>query len=674
MAVSARSTFWKNTFDRLIRPSPRIAHESERQQARILAALSIALLIALAIIAPIWIVTATDFHATPFISLGLVAAFILIYALSRSRYYYLGAVLLIAAMLLMVIATLVTAPGTPTERMPTLMYLVIAVMLSSLFLKRWVTILVTLSSALMISVFFFVPGIAFSFPYAYLVFLLLFTILGAVGALLRNDDQRKLAQSEARYRSMFEENQAIKLLIDPESGLIVDANSAAASFYGYPLDVLKTLRIQQINTLSEPEIEAEMALARSEQRAVFNFRHRLASGDIRDVEVFSGPVNIEGKVQLFSIVVDATARRRAEDSLRQSEARHRALLKTIPDLVFRNHTDGTFLDYHAPDANDLALPPEQFMGRKIQDVMPPEFAELQLRAQQRLMETRQEQSYEYSLPLHGQSMDYEARMVLSGDDEFLTIIRNITERKQAQQRAFDLALEQERVHLLRQFIESASHEFRTPLSVISSSTYLITKLEDIQKRELRAADIKAQVARMNRLVDMLLTLSRLESEAPVPFSQVNVASLIDIVCEALVSQYGPKPTLHYERPADLPSIPGDPHDLSEAFLQIVDNAYRFTPPTGTITITAAVAEGLVWIAISDTGAGIAAENLPHIFESFWRLDQAHTTPGFGLGLPIAQRVIDLHGGRIEVESEVGKGTTVRIGLRLASDDTTAARR
>ncbi len=128
--------------------------------------------------------------------------------------------------------------------------------------------------------------------------------------------EQALRENEERYRQMFENNTSIKLLIDPESGAIVDANPAAAVFYGHPLEVLRSMNIKDINSLSAEEVAEEMALAVREARRYFNFRHRIASGEVREVEVHSGPVQLGGRQLLYSIIHDITERRRAEAQLR----------------------------------------------------------------------------------------------------------------------------------------------------------------------------------------------------------------------------------------------------------------------------------------------------------------------------------------------------------------------
>ncbi len=142
--------------------------------------------------------------------------------------------------------------------------------------------------------------------------------------------EEELRRRELLYRQVFETNQAMKLLIDPESGAILDANEAALRFYGYSREEILAKNIAEINILSKAEIEAEMARARKEERLVFHFRHRLASGEIRDVEVYSGPVVLDGRTLLYSIVHDITERKRMQEALEESESRFRLLVNHAP--------------------------------------------------------------------------------------------------------------------------------------------------------------------------------------------------------------------------------------------------------------------------------------------------------------------------------------------------------
>lgn len=126
--------------------------------------------------------------------------------------------------------------------------------------------------------------------------------------------------SEALYHEMFLTNAAIKLLIDPDAGIVVDANDAAVAYYGYPREALLGMPVSRINTLSAEAILQEMADARANRRGFFRFTHRMASGALREVEVYSGPVTRDGRLLLHSIIHDVTERVRLEDELRRSNA------------------------------------------------------------------------------------------------------------------------------------------------------------------------------------------------------------------------------------------------------------------------------------------------------------------------------------------------------------------
>ncbi|MBF0120848.1 MAG: response regulator [Desulfobacterales bacterium] len=141
----------------------------------------------------------------------------------------------------------------------------------------------------------------------------------------------KLKESENLFRSMFENHHAVMLLIDPENSKIIAANKGAQKFYGYTSKEFENLTILQINQLSKEAIETEMKNAKTEKRNYFYFPHKLASGEIRDVEVHSSPIRFKGKINLFSIIHDITERRRAEEELKKAKiaAEASTLAKTI---------------------------------------------------------------------------------------------------------------------------------------------------------------------------------------------------------------------------------------------------------------------------------------------------------------------------------------------------------
>ena len=155
--------------------------------------------------------------------------------------------------------------------------------------------------------------------------------------------EEALRESERRYRQMFENTRAIQLLIDPASGDICDANMAACDFYGYTVEDLRRMKIWNINILSQEEVREEMRKAHEQDRNYFLFRHMRANGEIRDVEVHSGPVEVGGRSLLYSIIHDITERKRAERALQQSEEKFRNIFDHASVGIVQSTRDGRLI-------------------------------------------------------------------------------------------------------------------------------------------------------------------------------------------------------------------------------------------------------------------------------------------------------------------------------------------
>ena len=150
----------------------------------------------------------------------------------------------------------------------------------------------------------------------------------------RKRAEEALRESEERYSSLFKNNHSVMLLIDPESADIVDANPAACSFYGWSQEELTSMKITDINMLPNEQTFQEIEQAKSESRYHFFFRHRLANEEIRDVEVYSGPIRLHGKELLYSIIHDISERKRAEQELRESKDLFQKVFESQRDALF----------------------------------------------------------------------------------------------------------------------------------------------------------------------------------------------------------------------------------------------------------------------------------------------------------------------------------------------------
>ncbi|MCI0404249.1 MAG: ATP-binding protein [Acidobacteria bacterium] len=223
----------------------------------------------------------------------------------------------------------------------------------------------------------------------------------------------------------------------------------------------------------------------------------------------------------------------------------------------------------------------------------------------------------------------------------------------------------------RDFVANVSHEFRTPLTAIQgfAETLLGGALDDPQHSRRFLEIIRDHAARLGRLTDDLLKLSLIEAgKLELDLRPVAVADLIEsCVVTARLKAEQKQLALVIDVAPRLPSIRADSNRLREVLQNLLDNAVQYTPAGGRITVRVAAGEGEVVISVADTGIGIPRVDLERIFERFYRVDAARSREagGTGLGLSIARHLVEAHGGRIAVESEVGRGSTFSVFLPTA---------
>jgi len=225
----------------------------------------------------------------------------------------------------------------------------------------------------------------------------------------------------------------------------------------------------------------------------------------------------------------------------------------------------------------------------------------------------------------------------------------------------------------RDFVANVSHELRTPLSILRG--YIETLLESPKtSREelLRILGVmKRHSNRLDLLVEDLLTLAQLESANPnLQLYNVDLSSFFGEVIRDWEKKLANKQLKLVVRvPSDLPAIRADRVRLQEALYNLLDNAVKYSRERGEITLMALRRDGQIVLSVSDNGIGISKEDLPRIFERFYRVDKARTAEnirGTGLGLAIVKHIAQLHSGHVEAESEIEKGTTIRVVLPIVT--------
>ena len=223
----------------------------------------------------------------------------------------------------------------------------------------------------------------------------------------------------------------------------------------------------------------------------------------------------------------------------------------------------------------------------------------------------------------------------------------------------------------RDFVANVSHELRTPLSILRGYIETLIETPDTSRKELSRilGVMKRHSNRLDLLAEDLLILAQLESANPnLQLDDVNLSSFLGELIRDWEKKLANKQlNVTVDVAPDLPTIRADRGRLQEALYNLLDNAVKYSREHGEITLVARRRDQQIVLSVSDNGIGIRKDDLPRIFERFYRVDKARTPEdirGTGLGLAIVKHIAQLHGGHVEAESELGKGTTIRVVLPI----------
>jgi signal transduction histidine kinase len=234
------------------------------------------------------------------------------------------------------------------------------------------------------------------------------------------------------------------------------------------------------------------------------------------------------------------------------------------------------------------------------------------------------------------------------------------------------AIENARLFQQSDLIAEMVHELRTPLAAITATTHILVRPEIGEERRVdMVRTISEETQRLTRMTTEFLDLARLESgRSRLARDPVDPAAIVRDAVETVEPQASTRQidlTLEIT-PPELPTITGDEEKLKQVMLNLLTNAIKYNREGGQVGVSAVQYDDYVAISVADTGYGISDENLPHIFEKFYRVaDHEGFTQGTGLGLAVAKRIVEGHGGRIAVESEVGVGTTFTFTLPIPEE-------
>jgi len=346
-----------------------------------------------------------------------------------------------------------------------------------------------------------------------------------------------------------------------------------------------------------------------------------------------------------------------ERDLRQSEARNSALLSAIPDSILRIRRDGVFLDHTAGSSMLFNIPDEEINGSHLNSLLSDPLVDETLISINKALHTEEIQTMEFILKIGDSSHVFETRLKNSGADEVIAIIRDISGRARLDQMKSD-------------FINRATHELRTPIATMLLMANLIDGHVTKEEYNEYWAVLKTELRRERMLVEDLLSAGRLESnQAHMHFRVIDVSNIIKESLrqfEQPAREKNIRISSHFSDELDETAyfIMADESALSQVFVNLLGNAIKFTPNNGKVDVFMKRHNDGLDISIRDTGMGIPSEDIPLLFNRFFRASNAinDEIPGTGIGLYIVRSILEKHGGTIKVHSEVNSGTEFEIWL------------
>ncbi len=504
----------------------------------------------------------------------------------------------------------------------------------------------------------------------------------------------KMAESEEKFSKAFRVSPEMVSITTLKDGKFIDANDSFTNVTGYTREELIGHSVIELGLWAKTDERSRMLQLLKEHGRVdgeeFNFR--MKSGEIRMWLFSAVQINMSGEPCLIAMAIDITERKGAEEKIRKQNEFLNNILESIthPFYAINANDYSIIVANSATNAGDLSKKPTCYAithkrnqpCNDIDNICP--LAEMKVTRKPVVVE-----HLHYDKDNNIRNVEVHGYPIFDSEGNFTQMIEyslDITERKlmekQLKQKMDEVQAAnvklQELDKMKDSFLSTVSHELRTPLTSIKSfAEILLTYDEDKETQREFLTIINEESDRLTKLINDFLDLSKIEagrmqwdtkdiSLTPVIQNAINITQAM-AKKQNLNVIFNPDP--------DLPLVPGDKDRLIQVVTNLLSNSIKFTPDGGTITVGTRAAEasdpeinhGMVLVSITDTGIGIAPENHGLVFEKFKQVGDTLTNKpkGTGLGLPICKEIIEHYGGRIWVESELGKGSTFLFSLPIA---------
>lgn len=480
----------------------------------------------------------------------------------------------------------------------------------------------------------------------------------------QKEAQEELKRNEERYKSLFEQsNDAI--FLNRLDGQIIEANEKACEIFGYTKEEWQEINV--INLLP-PGLRdgGRRGLEKLREKKLVHVEtvYTKASGEIFNVEIRSKV--LEGYPLALAVIRDVSEKKKSEEKIFRSELKYRSLFEKSNDLIIIHDFNGRILEANKKACEVLGYGEEELKQKTVIDLIFPEDVK-EVRSEMGKVKTagfarkefrmiRSDGTYIY--------MDISASLLQAQQNTIQAVGRDITDRIKAEEAIINARIEAETASRIKsEFLANMSHELRTPLnSIIGFSDIMLEKVfGELNERQLKhVSNISISGKHLLGLINDILDLSKVEAgKMELQYSELSINSVFDEVKNTLLPlAYAKSLLIDFMSEPDCGNIQADRSRLIQILYNLGSNAIKFTPKGGSVSVYCKKRGNRAVFSVKDTGIGISPEDQKKLFQPFTQIDSSSAKQycGTGLGLVLVKKLVELHGGKIRVESEVEKGS------------------
>jgi len=484
-------------------------------------------------------------------------------------------------------------------------------------------------------------------------------ILEVIGS-VQDITERKQANEALRLTQFTVDNSTDAIYWMGPDAKFIYVNNASTKALGYSRKELLTMTVHDIGPDFPVEVwSAHWAELKKRKSFIIHTTHQRKNKSSFPVEITVYYIQFGDKELNCAIAKDITERKQAEEALRTSRNRATALLSAIPDLMFRLNDEGVFLDYKADENALYVTDPKSIIGRRNRDILPPSISNLVDEKISETFESGEMQTFEYNLTMPENDLrDYEARMVKSGEDEVIAIVRDISKRKHLEEQL----RESQRLEALGTMVGGVAHEFNNALQSLFLYAGLVK--DQLPEEQTVKDDFERLIGSANdakHIVEQVMLISSQDSGHP---EQIVLADLISDVVNLKIGSRLSVQNVDLTLAEDCPPLVADKQQIQTVLEQVIDNAILAIANGGDLSVSLECNEHTtekstrswrVQLTITDTGMGMTEETLSQAFNPFFSTREVGQGKGFGLS--IVYNILQNMGASISATSRFGEGSS-----------------